>query len=83
MGQPQSSNEYLDDLHQRVGVHMDKYVNYNAAEVLVFIYPMVERLKSKIKTLYLLDKFDFFVYQFFYDNNQDIIDHIRKYELLY
>lgn len=51
---------------------MDKYVNYNAAEVLVFIYPMVERLKSKIKTLYLLDKFDFFVYQFFYDNNQDI-----------
>ncbi len=62
---------------------MDKYVNYNAAEVLVFIYPMVERLKSKIKTLYLLDKFDFFVYQFFYDNNQDIIDHIRKYELLY
>lgn len=62
---------------------MDKYVNYNAAEVLVFIYPMVERLKSKIKTLYLLDKFDFFVYQFFYDNNQNIIDHIRKYELLY
>lgn len=62
---------------------MDKYVNYNAAEVLVFIYPMVERLKSKIKTLYLLDKFAFFVYQFFYDNNQDIIDHIRKYELLY
>lgn len=62
---------------------MDKYVNYNTAEVLVFIYPMVERLKSKIKTLYLLDKFDFFVYQFFYDNNQDIIDHIRKYELLY
>lgn len=62
---------------------MDKYVNYNAAEVLVFIYQMVERLKSKIKTLYLLDKFDFFVYQFFYDNNQDIIDHIRKYELLY
>lgn len=51
---------------------MDKYVNYNTAEVLVFIYPMVERLKSKIKTLYLLDKFDFFVYQFFYDNNQDI-----------
>lgn len=44
---------------------------------------MVERLKSKIKTLYLPDKFDFFVYQFFYDNNQDIIDHIRKYELLY
>ena len=51
---------------------MDKYVNYNTAEVLVFIYPMVERLKSKIKTLYLPDKFDFFVYQFFYDNNQDI-----------
>ena len=64
---------------------MDKYVNYNTAEVLVFIYPMVERLKSKIKTLYLSDKFDFFVYQFFYDNNvnQDIIDHIRKYQLLY
>lgn len=51
---------------------MDKYIDYNTAEVLVFIYPMVERLKSKIKTLYLSDKFDFFVYQFFYDNNQDI-----------
>lgn len=44
---------------------MDKYVNYNAAEVLVFIYPMVERLKSKIKTLYLPDKFDFLFINFF------------------
>lgn len=85
LGQPRSPNEYLDDLPQRVGVHMNKYIDCNTAEVLEFIYPMVERLKSKIKTLYLSDKFDFFVYQFFYDNNvnQDIIDHIRKYLLLY